>query len=209
MTIIFDLDDVLANLRESLYQTLTQVTGVDLHWRHWQHYDLRQHYSTIAERLDEVLICERTLEACHPEPGAVAVTRALHELGYELAIVTARGWHPQAEAITREWLYHHRITYDHLSVVPLGGNKLTVLTPFRDIMLAVDDHPSHIARYQTLNIPTLLMDRPWNALYPGERIYHLETALTWAEARISKHRSNNKYSADTDTDPETITQLRC
>jgi hypothetical protein len=43
MTIIFDLDDVLANLRESLYQTLTQVTGVDLHWRHWQHYALRQH----------------------------------------------------------------------------------------------------------------------------------------------------------------------
>jgi len=197
MTIIFDLDDVLANLRESLYQTLTRVTGIDLHWRHWQHYDLRQHYSTIAERLDEVLVHGRTLEACHPEPGAVAVTRALHELGYELAIVTARGWHPQAEAITREWLHHHHITYDHLTVVPLGGNKLTVLTPFRDITLAVDDHPSHIARYQTLNIPTLLMDRPWNALYPGERIYHLEAALTWAEAQVSKHRCDSRRTAGT------------
>lgn len=185
MTIVLDLDDVLANLRESLYQTLTRESGIDLHWRHWTHYNLRQHYSVIGDRLEEILIHAQTLQACQPEPRAAAITQALAELGHEIAIVTARGWHPQAWAVTHEWLSRHRIAYHHLSVVPLGGNKLEVLQSFENIILAVDDHPHHVTRYLSVGIPALLVDRPWNTDFRGERIYSLEAVLDYVKSKPS------------------------
>jgi hypothetical protein len=168
MTIILDLDDVLANLREALYRSLARASGIAVHWRHWRSYDLREHYPTVLDRLDEILIDDRTLESCRPEPGAVAATGALKDLGFEIAIVTARGWHPRAEAITRDWLGEHGIRHDHLRIVPLGANKLEALAPFRRIALAVDDHPDHVRRYLRAGIPALLMDRPWNAEFPAD-----------------------------------------
>jgi 5'(3')-deoxyribonucleotidase len=192
MTIILDLDDVLANLRESLYRTLTRASGIDLHWRHWRSYDLCEHYPTVCDRLDEILVDDRTLESCRPEPGAQAATRGLSKLGFEIAIVTARGWHPRAEAVTRHWLDKHGIRYDHLSIVSLGSNKLGALTPFRRIALAVDDHPDHVRRYQQAGIPAALMDRPWNAGCEGERIFSLEGMVELA-GRFSEPRKSQGH----------------
>ena len=180
MTIILDLDDVLANLRQSLYQSLVQASGIDVHWRHWRRYDLRDHYPTVLDRLEEILIDDRT----------VATTRALKDLGFEIAIVTARGWHPRAEAITRDWLGEHGIHHDHLRIVPLGANKLEVLTPFPRIALAVDDHPDHVRRYRQAGIPALLMDRPWNAGFRDEagngvtRITHCREIVRESHRRL-------------------------
>jgi len=191
MTIIFDLDDVIANLRESLYQMLMQDTGVDLHWRHWSHYDLLRHYNLSYARLTEILIRSQVLENCQPEPGAAAVTQALRAQGFELAIVTARGWHPQALAITDEWLRTHGVSYDHLHIVPLGSDKREVLKPFANIVLAVDDHPHNITRYVAANIPAVLVDRPWNVDFAHpERIQALAAVLdyvTAAEAAAPDH----------------------
>lgn len=182
MTIILDLDDVLANLRESLCQTLGRAAGSRLHWRDWRHYDLRQHYPTVADRLEPLLIAARTLELCQPEPGAAAATQALDRLGFTVLIITARGWHPQGEALTRAWLNEHGIHYDELAVVPLGTNKLAALSPMHVVALAVDDHPSHVMQYRQAGIPALLMDRPWNAGLPGERIDSLDTLVARAGA---------------------------
>lgn len=171
MTIILDLDDVLANLRESLQRILQEQTGIDLHWSDWQHYDLRRHYLLESPVLDELLMREQVLEICEPEAGAAEATAGLAELGLRVVIVTARGWHPRAEPISRAWLERHGVVYDDLRVVPLGGNKLHAIGDCRDIRLAVDDHPSHVERYRREGIPALIMDRPWNATAPGERVY--------------------------------------
>jgi 5'(3')-deoxyribonucleotidase len=179
MTIVLDLDDVLANLRESLYQILTSATGVDLHWQYWTHYDLRQHYRLVDNHLDKILIDAQVLENCQPEPGAEKITQLLSNLGFEVAIITARGWHPHAEAITHSWLQSQNIFHDHLHVVPLGGNKLDVFTKLQDVVMAVDDHPDNIARYHGKGIFSLLMDRPWNRHFVGERIYSLDAIVDY------------------------------
>lgn len=185
MTIVLDLDDVLANLRESLYQILTPATGVDLHWRYWTHYDLEQHYALVKDYLNRILIENQVLETCQPEPGAARATQALRQLGWRIAIVTARGWHPHADLISRDWLQTHGIVYDYLQVVPLGGNKLEALKPLSKVELAVDDHPDHVKRYVRANIPALLMDRPWNVDFPGERIYSLEAMVDHVSRRYT------------------------
>lgn len=180
MTIILDLDDVLANLRESLYLTLQRATGIDHHWSRWGHYDLTQHYAMEKDALHDILRLERALESCQPEPNAAAATRQLAELGFEIAIITARGWHKGAAELTRTWLQQHRIHYDHLTVVALGGNKLEALTPFPEIAFAVDDHPNNIRRYDSAGIASLMVDMPWNVDYQAQRIYTLDEVIGYA-----------------------------
>lgn len=179
-TVVLDLDDVVANLRDSLYQILSAASGRAYHWQQWQHYDLARHYPELADRLEALLVAERALERCLPEAGAAAATLALQQAGWQVAIVTARGWHPQAYAVTEAWLQQHAIVYQQLRVVPLGGDKRSVLAELGEVRLAVDDHPTHIERYRQSGINTLLMDRPWNRQHPHPaRIQHLEQALAW------------------------------
>lgn len=187
MTIILDLDDVLANLRESLYQAMHRVTRIDKHWREWAHYDLRQHFQVDNAYLDSVLIRERTLESCLPEPGAAEMTHALAELGFELVIITARGWHPAASELTRDWLNRHGIRHDQLHVTQLGGNKLEVLGDAEAIVLAVDDHPNNLRRYRQAGIPTLMPSMPWNAQYhDAPRIHGLQAVVDCAKCLLTK-----------------------
>lgn len=178
-TIVLDLDDVLANLRESLYRVLAANTGIDRHWRDWPHYDLCQHFAIAKPELEALLIREQTLEVCVPEPDAAAATAALAALGFELTIITARAWHPRAEALTRNWLDAHGISYHDLRVVALGGNKLDAL-PEGEVVLAVDDHPGNIRRYQQAGIPSLMMDMPWNVGHAAERIHDLDDVVVRA-----------------------------
>lgn len=180
MTIIFDLDDVLSNLRESLYQVMHKATGIDKHWRDWEHYDLGRHFSIDSDALNAILMEQRALENCVPEPGAAAATRHLSAQGFELSIVTARAWHPQAFELTQTWLQTHAITFHELRVVPLGSNKMDVLKEHRDIVLAIDDHPRNIQHYQQAGVSTLMVDRPWNAHYHAtERIFSLQPVLDY------------------------------
>jgi hypothetical protein len=141
------------------------------------------------ERLMSILVEDATLETCHPEPGAAATTKALRDLGFDIAIVTARGWHPRAEAITRAWLDTNAILFDQLIIVPLGGDKLSALGPLREIAFAVDDHSTNVSRYQTAGVPVLLMDRPWNAGIEAERIYSLEAVVGYASAAAASGKS--------------------
>lgn len=184
MTIILDLDDVLANLRESLHRILHRETGINLHWQHWQHYDLRRHYRLDNPELDELLVREQLLEHCEPELDAPHVTQQLAALGLRLIIVTARGWHPRAAQITRAWLDRHGIAYDDLRVVPLGANKLDAIQDCTDIRLAVDDHPRNVDHFRQQGIPALIMDRPWNTNTPGERVHSPLEMLDFIRALV-------------------------
>ena len=183
MVIILDLDDVLANLRESLYQVMRDATGIDLHWQQWRHYDLCKHFNIAKQPLEDILMRTQALEGCQPEPDAIAMTAKLRQLGYKLHIITARGWHPTAEQLTSDWLQRHGVHYDALDVVPLGGNKLDVLPPADEIRFAVDDHPNNIRRYEDNAIPTLMVEMPWNAEYRGQtqRINSLNAVIAHAE----------------------------
>ena len=181
MTIIFDLDDVLSNLRESLYQVMHKATGIDKHWRDWHHYDLSRHFSIDNDALNAILVNQRALESCVPEPGAVTATKRLSAQGFELIIVTARAWHPQAFELTQTWLHAHDIDFHGLCVVPLGSNKMDVLAGCTDIVLAIDDHPRNIRHYQQAGVSTLMVDRPWNTDYhAAERIFSLQPVLDYA-----------------------------
>jgi len=192
MHILLDLDDVLAKLRETLYQIMSQATGIDKHWDNWHHYDLTEHFSIANEALNDILLREQALEKALPEPGAIELTQQLMAMGFTLVVITARGWHPQAHQLTQDWLLQHGFHFDHLHVVELGGNKLDVLLPYDDICLAVDDHPKNVQRYLSIGIPTLMPHMPWNVNYHDtERIHSLTPVLAHAE-KLTEHRKQQR-----------------
>lgn len=162
--VVFDLDDTLANLREHLMAMLNRRTGLQIHWNDWRRYELVSVYGASVEQILDWVLKDRVLEAAHLEPHALEAVRAAREAGYRIAVVTARGWHPRGEAITRGWLQANGIAVDALHLVPAFGSKAEVLARLGPVRHFIDDHAGHLhpARAVPSVGDTHLIDRPWN-----------------------------------------------
>jgi 5'(3')-deoxyribonucleotidase len=162
--VVFDLDDVLANLRDPMMTMLRQRTGKNIHWSQWQSYELGPRYGTSSDNIMEWVLEDEVLEAATLEPYARPVFEAARQNGYRIAVVTARAWHPRGEELTREWLEQHELNVDELHLVPMLGNKAAVLSDLGVVEHFIDDHLAHL--YPASELPSvrqvLLVDRPWN-----------------------------------------------
>jgi hypothetical protein len=161
---VFDLDDTLANLREHLMEMLNRRTGREVHWRQWHRYELVSVYEASVEQILAWVLEDRVLEAATLEEHAPAAVEAARAAGFRVAVVTARGWHPRGEAITRGWLRRHRLRVDALHLVPAFGSKAEVLARLGPVRHFVDDHAGHLLPARA--VPSVgelhLLDRPWN-----------------------------------------------
>jgi 5'(3')-deoxyribonucleotidase len=162
--VVFDLDDTLANLREHLMDALNRRTGRQVHWSEWRRYELVSVYDVSVEQILAWVLEDRVLERATLEPHAREAVCAAREAGFRVAVVTARGWHPQGEAITRGWLDRHGLAVDAVHLVPAFGSKARVLARMGPVWHFVDDHAGHLhpARAVPSVRETHLIDRPWN-----------------------------------------------
>ncbi len=162
--VVFDLDDVLANLREHLMSMLRHQTGQNVHWNEWHQYELGSVYNTTAEVIMGWVLEHRVLESASLEPHARVAVHAARQSGHRVAVVTARAWHPRGERLTEEWLTEHGLDIDELHLVPAFGDKSGVLRGLGSVAYFIDDHLGHL--YPARVLPevgeTLLIDRPWN-----------------------------------------------
>jgi 5'(3')-deoxyribonucleotidase len=162
--VVFDLDDVLANLREHMMSMLIERTGRNIHWRQWQDYELSGLYRTSNEEIMHWVREDEVLEAATLEPHARDAVDAARTAGFRIAVITARAWHPRGDALTREWLRRHDLSVDELYLVPLFGDKAEVLNRLGVVEHFIDDHLAHL--YPARELPgvrrVLLVDRPWN-----------------------------------------------
>ena len=162
--VVFDLDDVLANLRDHLMRMLRRQTGREIHWNEWHEYELGSVYNTTTESIMQWVLEHQVLESASLEPHARAAVDAARRAGYRVAVITARGWHPRGERLTEEWLNKHSLDIDELHLVPAFGDKSRVLRGLGSVAYFVDDHVGHLYPARTLKQvrETLLIDRPWN-----------------------------------------------
>ncbi len=175
--VVFDLDECLCGLRHHLQTALYDLTGIDLHWSRWDRYDLTGLYGISLEDFTETLLSYRIIERAILEPGAWAALHSARLLGYRTAILTARGWHPEGERVTRDWLETHGLRPDRLHLVPMHQAKGEVLPEYGRVAWFLDDHLGHAAGAEASGVVdrVLLQDRPWNrvAEHPGQRIHSL------------------------------------
>lgn len=162
--VVFDLDDVLANLRDHLMTMLNRRTGRSVHWREWHQYELSSVYGAPVEAIMTWVREDAVLEAATLEPHAQAAIQAARAVGYRVAIVTARGWHPAGEQITRDWLRRHDLDIDSLHLVAAFGEKADVLRGLGPVVHFIDDHVGHLYPARSLAgvRQVHLLDRPWN-----------------------------------------------
>lgn len=99
MDIVIDCDDVLFDLSHLMFDAIYQEYGIDL--SNTKIYNVHETLGVTLEEFFRVLTNAKVLENSKPNKHAKALVDGLHSMGFTLHMVTARGWHHNAEAITK------------------------------------------------------------------------------------------------------------
>lgn len=196
--IVWDLDEVLANMSAIMCERLNPLYGTATHPSAWTNHEFHQFFGG-ADRQTFIrrMIDLRIMEDCTPEHGSREVLSDLNAAGWRQVIVTARGWHPDADAVTRDWLRRHGMApfIDEIVIVDAWASKVDALRRLGRAALYVEDNPQHAlaAAERDLAAAVLLLDRPWNrtvtAKAPLVRIEAVHAALQFAGRAMASSES--------------------
>lgn len=178
--VAFDMDEVLANIREPMCEAINKETGSNIHWKEWKTYNLAEVYEKEID-LKDVLTRHQVIENATMEPFARDAIAHAKGLGYRVAIVTARGWHDFAREITIDWLEQRDIEVDRVEIVPHKGSKCETLKKIGPVKYFIDDHVDHIINAKASKSAriNILRDRPWNRANSSEiRVHSLKEILS-------------------------------
>lgn len=162
--IVFDIDDVICNFRESLYQSFKAI-GKDIHWTEWETY---QHTKIYGYSKDEELFLHmashQVVEKAEIEQEVFDLFHRLKEQGYHIGLLTARGWHNQGYEITEQFVNKYNLPVDKIVISGQHLDKKSDHIPQFDgqIVAYIDDSIHHIQDFTDKSIPAFLMNRPWN-----------------------------------------------
>jgi uncharacterized HAD superfamily protein len=170
--VVLDLDDTLACLKRPLMKVLNKITGKSIHWKEWDRYDICSIYDISHESFRDMLIDSDILLGLNPYEDSIKFVNEIKDLGYEIVIVTARGWHPNAYDVTSQWLKNNDVHYDKLFITNHNEPKYKKLQNYNRIKLAVDDSYKNIQDYiESGKIDNVvLFHHPWNKNYNYDKI---------------------------------------
>lgn len=176
--IIFDMDEVIVNIRDRLADHLNQATGKNIPASAWYQHDLEGIYGIDSKQLIDIFFSSRILETATLEPDADKALNNAKNFGYNVGILTARGWHHDGLNISQQTVTQFQLPVDHIVAVPLHAKKHEVIRqafPGGPVIGFVDDNPAHVRGVSTLGIPTFVRDRPWNTdMLEYARVHNLE-----------------------------------
>lgn len=161
-----DIDDVLGYLGQLLNASLNTMTDRSVPFEHWSHFRFFEFYGIGVEQFLNHIIDEQLLTTMLPCEGAQQALAAIQQAGSDVVLITARGYHPQAEAVTLEWLDRHGMPFDDLIVVPEGQSKGEVAKRHypKGFSVMIDDNASNLDSMKSFGLvqQTVLVDQPWN-----------------------------------------------
>lgn len=174
--IIFDMDEVIVNGRDCLALHLNNHTGKNITADEWVQYDLCKTYDIDHPTLLDLFHSSKMLETALLEPDVPQAMALAKSHGYQIGILTARGWHNDGLALTMAAVQNFALPVDHVVAVPLDAKKHEVIQNHFQGTIAgfVDDNPPHVRGVHGLGIPSYVRDRPWNRdLVEHPRVFHL------------------------------------
>lgn len=147
---LFDLDDTLIDLKETLYHTLRMVYGerVD-HWSLWGSFSVNETIGISTDELMEVCIEHKVFRKIQPNLFAPYILKDLKVRGWHVAILTAReGFVPNAYDETAAYLAKHDMPYDNLLITRHGEDKSEALGEYEKIDFTIDDQEKNCIDFQ-------------------------------------------------------------
>jgi 5'(3')-deoxyribonucleotidase len=176
--IAFDLDDTACNLRVPMNQALNFYTGKAIHWKDWTGHNLEEIYEITSKEFVQILIDGHVIERANPVPKIKETLDSLKEKGYNIHIITARGWHPNGMAITEQWFEDNKIPFDSINIVPLGGSKADIMDNIGNIKYLIDDNENNCKEVISRGYDAYLVPMPWNKNSGLKRLNSIEEILT-------------------------------
>ena len=160
----FDMDGVIAHNQDIVAARMSEILGIDVNWRMWSDYAYFLKYGMTYDDFLQVFIDSRALQLATPDKGTADSIQQLRKDGYEVAIITARGFHPEGEEITKTWLGEQAIPVDHVVVVHPTQTKVEAISSFPGMVAYIDDHADHLdkSREAMLSPKLYMYDQPWN-----------------------------------------------
>lgn len=163
--IAFDLDGTMGDLLIGLSKMCSIITGTTVKPEEWINYD---HFITIGVTADQFIsgiVDHFVLENATPYYGLSEAISFARQQGYDIAVITARGFHPDGENITYAWFEKHGVDIDHIIVVGQHETKITALQSLGNVVAYIDDYLPHLHAIDeaNLDIELYLMDQPWNS----------------------------------------------
>ena len=176
--VVFDMDDVLVSSRELLLNALNEHTGEQLTIDQWHDFTLTNVYKNLNQfELVDIFHKIQFIENGVLEAYAAETVKHIAEQGFNVGILTARGWHQRGEELTWDFVKKHQMPVKKIHAVQLGEKKEDViLQQFPGKIHAYcDDNAKHVYGIRHLGINAILQDRPWNRhALDLPRIFHLQ-----------------------------------
>lgn len=193
--IVFDMDEVIVNGRDVLAVSLSQHSGKNISANDWHQYDLCATYDVDLPTLISIFHSSNMLETATLEPDALQAMVLAKSHGYNIGVLTARGWHEKGLELTRAAIESFGLPVDHIVAVPLDAKKHDVIDLHFPGGIAgfVDDNPSHIRGVSNIGIPSYVRDRPWNRdLIEYDRVH---TLVDFVQRVHQAHQAKSEFSS--------------
>lgn len=162
----FDVDDVLVDTSELMELTLRRMTGRTIPSQTWPHHGFAEIYGFGQHemgRLRDMWIEDQLLERAPLREGVAEALVSIGEAGYGMGLITARGWHPEGEALTWAMAAKHGLPVSEVVVlkyVDCKAERLESLGARVDGF--IDDTHRHVRACRAKGWNACLMTQPWN-----------------------------------------------
>lgn len=134
-----DLDEVILNFNQIAIERFNEKYDADFSKSSIHDFDwYRNLYNLSADQFYRDIIELRLFEDARPLEGSIEAVDLLKSKGAHVSIVTSRGFHPEARAITTKWLERNKVKFDRLEIV--GHNKSKSCYFRYPVDIFVDDH---------------------------------------------------------------------
>lgn len=154
---IYDVDDVIYELKHTIRAALLDVTGKDIHPDLWHSFNLNEVYGVDIKDIFESFHKHDILRTGELNHDIFAVMDYMKKNNIKTKAVTARGWHPEADAITAAFFETNNIGIDEIHVVQHHEKKSDYISQINgfEIVGYIDDNARHIKETRKLVAQTL------------------------------------------------------
>ncbi len=144
--IILDCDDVIVDMKNILLPTLNKATGKNIQPHQQTDFNLKINYPELSyDEIFDLIIQNNCFEEVNILEGAKEGIYMLKNMGFNLHVVTSRGYHPKAHSLTENHLLSNGIFVDSVNVVKFGQSKSDVYKSIAsNFEFIVDDHVENL-----------------------------------------------------------------
>ena len=165
--LIFDLDDVICEFRETFIDWLDETHGIDADINSSEYYTTAEvkDAGLNPEAVFEEFVANRQLQNITPNNEIINAVNRLHDEGYWIQILTAR---PDNSLVckydTFRWLKKSGLKYHRVDFSPEKYRWLTKSDYYSSekIVCAIDDSAKHSAEYAKHGIKTCSPSKSYN-----------------------------------------------